>query len=166
MGNPMSNTSSKSASLAVRPPVMSRGRGDQYFCFHCGVRGHVARVCRLKHKEVTCYHCYNVGHKKRYCPFFNAIHSSINAVPCTRSQVKRSPLLPTPSYIFFFFFGPRRALHKNPSIPCHVDFLHLMVKTGNTPQPPQPGAILPSKFSYVQLTQEAVEILYAYELFA
>lgn len=64
----------------------------QPFCFHCGIRGHVARVCRLKHKEVKCYNCNTVGHKRRYCPFFY----NNNFVANHQVNATRSPLLPTP----------------------------------------------------------------------
>jgi len=61
-------------------------------CFHCGVKGHTARVCRLKHKEVRCYSCNTVGHKKRYCPFSNCNSSQLFVCP-TRT---RAAILPTP----------------------------------------------------------------------
>lgn len=72
------------------------------FCFHCGIRGHVARVCRLKHREVKCYSCSMVGHKKRYCPFINYNYNNCSnnmirsVVPVAVPPTSRPPLLPTP----------------------------------------------------------------------
>ena len=67
----------------LMPPVQS-------FCSHCGVRGHVVRVCRLRHREVKCYSCNTIGHKKRYCPFYNNMFFS------NQNARNRTTILPTP----------------------------------------------------------------------
>jgi ribA/ribD-fused uncharacterized protein len=36
-------------------------------CFHCGVKGHIKRMCRHRHKDITCDACGQPNHKRRYC---------------------------------------------------------------------------------------------------
>ena len=57
------NLEEETARVSGSSLVASRHR---LFCFHCGVRGHIARNCRLKHKEVKCYNCNNF-------PFFSLL---------------------------------------------------------------------------------------------
>ena len=52
----------------VAQPVASMQQNSQHKCFHCGVPGHVKRVCRLKSRPVICHSCHETGHKKKYCP--------------------------------------------------------------------------------------------------
>lgn len=68
--NPQGRASSGanvSSARVIRKSVAPTRPANQHNCFHCGVPGHVKRVCRLKHHPVVCDSCKQVGHKKRYC---------------------------------------------------------------------------------------------------
>lgn len=56
-----------SRARGVRRPVTHARHPNQHKCFHCGVPGHVKRVCRLKNHPVVCDSCKQAGHKKKYC---------------------------------------------------------------------------------------------------
>ena len=42
---------------SVSQPVVTKQQVSQHKCFHCGVPGHVRRVCRLKSRPVICRSC-------------------------------------------------------------------------------------------------------------
>ena len=69
----------------------------KHSCYHCGVPGHVKRVCRLKNRPVVCDTCKQTGHKKKYCKSgssaANAILPTINL--CSRINVF-NPSVPPP----------------------------------------------------------------------
>ena len=86
-------------SLPSKPSGPHHSSSRQSFCLHCGIRGHVARICRLKNTEVKCFKCCNIGHKQRYCPFVsNTVDFHHSNLP---TRVNRVPILPTPAFNTF-----------------------------------------------------------------
>lgn len=76
-------------------------------CFHCGVKGHIRRECRHRHRKIFCDKCGLPNHKKRYCTSGTrdaAVHSfSGNASPNYRQTgvelmaKRRVGILPLPA---------------------------------------------------------------------
>ena len=77
-------------------PVATKQQVSQHKCFHCGVPGHVKRVCRLKGRPVICHCCKQTGHKQKYCSQKSSL-SGYFVLPkvnlCSNSQVCSVPVV-------------------------------------------------------------------------
>ena len=101
------------ARASVQAPMYRRNVVHR--CFHCGVPGHVKRVCRLKKHPVRCYKCGEVGHKSKFCSNVVTVLPPINL--CSNSCVNVSSLFVSACSFIPSFSLPPPAVPASSGVP-------------------------------------------------